>query len=121
MARQYWNNQGRVNVALKTSLARSTAREKKEKLAWYTAQDTKNYNSDKQGEYKFITALSIEDLLYVKDILKTYTDYDYPVAWDTETTGLNVYTDSIVGVGICWTTKGKPGLEDYNVGCYIPI
>lgn len=60
-------------------------------------------------------------MLYIKDILKTYIDYNNPVAWDTETTGFNVFTDTIVGIGICWELEGKPGLTDNNIGCYIPI
>ncbi|MBV5261780.1 DNA polymerase I [Synechococcus moorigangaii CMS01] len=37
--------------------------------------------------------------------LKQQTDFDHPVAWDTETTGLDPRTVALVGIGCCWGKK----------------
>lgn len=47
-------------------------------------------------------------------ILKTKTDPNDPVAWDTETTGLDPKTVELVGIGCCW---GKQPTEL----AYIPV
>ena len=47
--------------------------------------------------------------------LKTCRDRDQPVAWDTETTGLNPHTAALVGIGCCY------GIGDRVEVAYIPI
>lgn len=46
--------------------------------------------------------------------LKNYTKPDYPVAWDTETNGLDPLTANLVGIGCAW---GK----EPNQVAYIPV
>lgn len=46
--------------------------------------------------------------------LKTFTNSQFPVAWDTETTDLNPRLAKLVGIGCCW---GK----ELNEMAYIPI
>jgi DNA polymerase-1 len=46
--------------------------------------------------------------------LRTCTDPAHPVAWDTETTGLDTYTAHLVGLGCCWGT-------DPDQVAYIPV
>lgn len=46
--------------------------------------------------------------------LKTYTNPEIPVAWDTETTGLEPRDAQLVGIGCCWGNQP-------NEMAYIPI
>ncbi len=48
---------------------------------------------------------SPEKLNQLVDRLKTYTDPDTPVAWDTETTALEPRDAQIVGIGCAWGKK----------------
>jgi DNA polymerase I len=48
------------------------------------------------------------------DHLKQFTDPEQPIAWDTETTGLDARDVELVGIGCCW------GLEP-NQCAYIPL
>jgi len=43
-----------------------------------------------------------QQLLELVEKLKTYTDVEHPVAWDTETTDLDPYQAKLVGIGCCW-------------------
>jgi DNA polymerase-1 len=43
-----------------------------------------------------------QQLLELVEKLKTYTDMEHPVAWDTETTDLDPYKAKLVGIGCCW-------------------
>ena len=47
-------------------------------------------------------------------ILKTQTDNNQPVAWDTETTSLETHLAELVGIGCCW------GNKDSDIA-YIPV
>jgi DNA polymerase-1 len=55
-----------------------------------------------------------EQLNRLVEQLKTYTDPEHPVAWDTETTDLEPRDAQLVGIGCCWGS----GKEDL---AYIPI
>jgi len=55
-----------------------------------------------------------EKLTQLTNILKTHTDPENPVAWDTETTALNPRHAQLVGLGCCW------GSQPTEVA-YIPI
>ncbi|ANV87150.1 DNA polymerase I [Picosynechococcus sp. PCC 7117] len=55
-----------------------------------------------------------EKLTQLVDQLKTQTDVNHPVAWDTETTGLDPREVDLVGIGCCW------GRDPGNIA-YIPI
>lgn len=57
------------------------------------------------------TPAQLEELI---DILKTCTDPETPVAWDTETTALEPRDADLVGIGCCWAA----GLADM---AYIPL
>ena len=48
------------------------------------------------------------------ETLKQHTDYDKPVAWDTETTSLLTHLAELVGIGCCW------GNNDNDIA-YIPV
>ncbi|OCR02761.1 DNA polymerase I [Oscillatoriales cyanobacterium USR001] len=54
-----------------------------------------------------------EQLTELVELLQTFTDSDTPVAWDTETTGLEPRDADLVGIGCCW------GSEEDNLA-YIP-
>ncbi|MGF1479146.1 MAG: DNA polymerase I [Cyanophyceae cyanobacterium] len=43
-----------------------------------------------------------EQLTELVELLKTHTDKNHPVAWDTETTSLNPRDAELVGIGCCW-------------------
>ena len=43
-----------------------------------------------------------EKLQTLCDRLKTFTDPETPVAWDTETTALDPFDAELVGIGCCW-------------------
>lgn len=55
-----------------------------------------------------------EKLKQLIELLKTKTDPNDPVSWDTETTGLDPREVDLVGIGCCW------GTEPTDVA-YIPI
>ncbi len=55
-----------------------------------------------------------EKLNQLVERLKTYTNPETPVAWDTETTGLEPRDAQLVGIGCCW------GNQPNNMA-YIPI
>jgi len=57
---------------------------------------------------------TLELLTELVNLLKTYTNVEYPVAWDTETTSLDPQEADIVGIGCCWGNKP-------NEVAYIPI
>ncbi len=50
------------------------------------------------------TAVKLEDLV---KLLKTKQDAENPVAWDTETTGLNPRQVKLVGIGCCWGNQAE--------------
>ncbi|ACK67090.1 DNA polymerase I [Rippkaea orientalis PCC 8801] len=52
---------------------------------------------------KIITTL--DDLNHLINKLEQYTDVEYPVAWDTETTSLEPRNAELVGIGCCWGEK----------------
>ena len=43
-----------------------------------------------------------EKLNHLVQKLQTYTNPEFPVAWDTETTGLDPFTVDLVGIGCAW-------------------
>jgi DNA polymerase-1 len=43
-----------------------------------------------------------EKLNHLVQKLQSYTNPDFPVAWDTETTGLDPFTVDLVGIGCAW-------------------
>lgn len=48
---------------------------------------------------------TLEKLAHLVRILEAQTDPGHPVAWDTETTGLDPRTVELVGIGCCWGEK----------------
>ncbi|VXD25775.1 DNA polymerase I [Planktothrix serta PCC 8927] len=90
-----------------------------EDTSFYTREETeidrqkKLENSPKsQIQLRLIqTSEALEQLI---DILKSHTDPNFPVAWDTETTSLEHREAELVGIGCCW------GTEPTDVA-YIPL
>lgn len=73
--------------------------------------------TNKNNKEICIKPLIINDILQLDkliNILTEYQDINYPIAWDTETTGLNPQTAKLVGISCCWG-------EEVNNIAYIPI
>ncbi len=45
---------------------------------------------------------TLEKLNHLVQKLQTYTNPEFPVAWDTETTGLDPFSADLVGIGCAW-------------------
>jgi DNA polymerase-1 len=74
--------------------------------------DIQAANSEMSIQPQIIDSLEKLDALVTR--LKTFTDANFPVAWDTETTALNPRLADLVGIGCCWGEKE----EDI---AYIPL
>jgi DNA polymerase-1 len=59
------------------------------------------------------TRFRLEQLV---EILKLEIDSNRPVAWDTETTGLNTRQASLVGIGCCWGDENIAYIPTYHPG-----
>ncbi|MEM9568571.1 MAG: DNA polymerase, partial [Cyanobacteria bacterium P01_E01_bin.34] len=81
---------------------------------FFTAEDTAHQealNPDPIDPQIIDTPDKLQELC---DFLKTFTDPEAPVAWDTETTSLEPRDAQLVGIGCCW---GR-GLDEM---AYIPL
>ena len=87
-----------------------------EELAFFTAAETDANNSaglsavDIQPQV-ITTVAQLEALITT---LKSHTDAEKPVAWDTETTSIDPLNADLVGIGCCWG-EGKSEIA------YIPV
>lgn len=81
---------------------------------FFSAEDTAQ--AQKESYYPITPQIinTPEKLHALVEHLKTCTDPQYPVAWDTETTGLEPRDATLVGIGCCW----GPELSDL---AYIPV
>ncbi|MGK7924038.1 MAG: DNA polymerase I [Spirulina sp.] len=85
-----------------------------EDIWFFSAEDTENAA---RGEESIITPEIIdteEKLTALVERLKTYTDRQIPVAWDTETSSLEPRDTELVGLGCCWG-------ENPDDMAYIPL
>ena len=57
-----------------------------------------------------------EKLQQLVKILESAKDPAIPVAWDTETTGLNTRHDLLVGIGCCWGEQNIAYIPTYHPG-----
>lgn len=93
----------------------TTETEVDESLWFFSPEETKlalESQSQKWIEPEIIqTPQQLSELV---EKLKTYTNPESPIAWDTETTDLDPYKAKLVGIGCCW------GSEKNDVA-YIPI
>ncbi|MEM8806778.1 MAG: DNA polymerase I [Cyanobacteria bacterium P01_G01_bin.38] len=85
-------------------------------LDFFTAADTEKAQqgviTTGEIEPQIVTTQAQLDKLVT--LLKTHTDPENPVAWDTETTSLEPRDAALVGIGCCWGN----GLSDM---AYIPV
>ncbi len=97
-----------------TSVETEAAEEVEDKSLWFfSAEETK------QQQENLVTVQpevidTRDKLKTLIDILEQHQDPNYPVSWDTETTGLKPRDAALVGIGCCW---GKEVKET----AYIPI
>jgi len=84
-----------------------------ESLWFFSAEETKQQQENLVTvQPKVIdTPAKLENLIR---ILEQHQNPDYPVSWDTETTGLKPRDAQLVGIGCCWGKKVKET-------AYIPI
>ena len=73
-------------------------------LDFYTPEETKAAQQQKQLPIKPRIIQTIEQLNELVELLQTFTDKTSPVAWDTETTALEPRDAELVGIGCCWGT-----------------
>lgn len=74
-----------------------------ESPSFYTWEDTQAYqNQEKNVLIKPRIIQTAEQLRELVKLLETCTDLAAPVAWDTETTGLEPRDAELVGIGCCW-------------------
>jgi DNA polymerase-1 len=86
-----------------------------ESLWFFTAEETQQALASQQQTWIEPQIIQTpQQLLELVEKLKTYTDIEYPVAWDTETTDLDPYKAKLVGIGCCWGS-GKTDVA------YLPI
>lgn len=74
---------------------------KTKKIAWMDTADLRLINSEQE----------------LRDIVADMTAYDGPIAWDTETTGLRVKDDKLVGVSGAWRRKDTGKICAF----YVPV
>ncbi|MEM8637843.1 MAG: DNA polymerase I [Cyanobacteria bacterium P01_G01_bin.54] len=75
-----------------------------EEVWFFSYEDTVAAQTQVQAQVKISpqiidTAAKLQTLIAE---LKTHTDPTQPVAWDTETSGLDPYKATLVGLGCCW-------------------
>jgi len=90
-----------------------------EDTSFYTREETeidrqKKLENSAKSQIQLRLIQTSEALEQLIDILKSHTDPNYPVAWDTETTSLEHREAELVGIGCCW------GIEPTDVA-YIPL
>lgn len=91
----------------------SKTEDEDEQTWFFSAEDTVQQQQQSRLLQPWIVDTS-EKLSQLADILKTQTDPEHPVAWDTETSALNPRHATLVGLGCCW------GSQPTEVA-YIPI
>ncbi|MBE9095558.1 DNA polymerase I [Tychonema sp. LEGE 07203] len=75
-----------------------------DELWFWTHDDTKAAQQENKLPIKPRIIQTTEQLNELVQLLKTHTDKDSPVAWDTETTALEPRDAELVGIGCCWGT-----------------
>ncbi|MBE9178886.1 DNA polymerase I [Oculatella sp. LEGE 06141] len=83
-------------------------------LWFFSAEETEEAQNRPTIDLKPQIIDTPEQLTALIDRLKTFTDPDTPVAWDTETSALKPHDADLVGIGCCW------GAEPTDVA-YIPL
>ena len=101
------NNAGSVNV-------KSTEPPEDDDLWFFSADDTAQADRVQSTQLEPQIIDTLPKLMALVEQLKTFTDPDTPVAWDTETTSLEPRDATLVGIGCCW------GPEPADMA-YIPI
>lgn len=95
--------------------SKSTAVEQANDDLWFfTAEDTATAEREKPIEIAprvIDTPAKLEELV---TLLKTHTNPEAPVSWDTETTSLEPRDADLVGIGCCW------GADTSDIA-YIPV
>jgi DNA polymerase-1 len=96
--------------------------ENEDEQTWFfSAEDTAQQQQQSRLIQPWIIDTS-EKLTQLADILKTQTNPEHPVAWDTETTALNPRHARLVGLGCCWSSAEMPGSSSPPTEvAYIPI
>ncbi len=90
-----------------------------EDTSFFTREETeidrqKKLENSPKSQIQLRLIQTPEALEQLVNILKSHTDPNYPVAWDTETTSLEHREAELVGIGCCW------GIEATDVA-YIPL
>ena len=81
---------------------------------FFSAEDTAQADRMQTSQIEPQIIDTLPKLTELVEHLKTFTDPDTPVAWDTETTSLEPRDATLVGIGCCW------GPEPSDLA-YIPI
>ncbi|HEY9691584.1 MAG TPA: DNA polymerase I [Oculatellaceae cyanobacterium] len=74
-------------------------------LWFFSAEDTKNDRQEKASPIQPQIIDTEEKLNALVKNLKTYTNPDTPIAWDTETTDIDPLQAELVGIGCCWGSE----------------
>ncbi|MEA5581540.1 DNA polymerase I [Nodularia harveyana UHCC-0300] len=83
-----------------------------EDISFFTAAETASQQTASPIQTRIIN--NPEKLTELVNLLKTFTNPAFPVAWDTETTDLEPRDATLVGIGCCWGTKP-------DESAYIPL
>ncbi|WP_371259619.1 DNA polymerase I [Calothrix sp. 336/3] len=85
-------------------------------LWFFSSEDTANFQENLSQQLPIQPRIidTVAQLNELVDILKTFTNPEVPVAWDTETSALEPRDAQLVGIGCCW------GIQPDEVA-YIPI
>ncbi len=73
-------------------------------LWFWSSEETLSVQTPQEKIIQPLIIQTPEQLTELVQQLKSYTDLEYPVAWDTETTSLEPRTTTLVGIGCCWGT-----------------
>ncbi|KJH71099.1 DNA polymerase I [Aliterella atlantica] len=76
-----------------------------EDLWFFSAADTAASKQQKSSPIQPQIIDTPAKLAHLIDKLKTFTNLDTPVAWDTETSALEPRDAKLVGIGCCWGAK----------------
>lgn len=85
-----------------------------EDIWFFSAEDTENAETEEETLISPEIIDTEEKLTALVDRLKTYTNPQTPVAWDTETNSLEPRDAELVGLGCCWG-------ENPDDMAYIPL
>ncbi|ABA20205.1 DNA polymerase A [Trichormus variabilis ATCC 29413] len=107
---------GTVVEVEKTEVAAiETTKFEDDDIAFYTAEETQAIQQNQPASPIQPRIINTEaKLIELVQILQQFTNPETPVAWDTETSGLEPRDAALVGIGCCWGTEA-------DASAYIPL